>query len=61
MPEPKIFLYKAAAANTVGILRRGTRRDEWELIQWDVDTTRGASMAYTQADEWRTRIHQSEW
>ena len=43
MSAPKLFLYKAAAANIVAILRRG-HRNEWELIRWDLDTdtfTRG--------------------
>jgi hypothetical protein len=38
MPHPKLFLYKADCANIVAILRRGSHRDEWELIQWDMNT-----------------------
>ena len=35
---PKLFLYKAAKANIVAILRRGENRETWELIRWDLDT-----------------------
>lgn len=38
MPKVKLFLYKARDANIVAILRRGTQRDEWQLIRWDVET-----------------------
>ena len=38
MAIPKLFLYKAQNANTVVILRRGITREEWEMIQWDLDT-----------------------
>lgn len=34
----KLFLYKAANANMVAILRRGPDRETWELIRWDLDT-----------------------
>ncbi len=34
----KLFLYKAAQANVVAILRRGPDRETWELIRWDLDT-----------------------
>ena len=41
MPKAKLFLYKAASANVVAILRRDTSdRDNWELIKWDLDTDR---------------------
>jgi len=36
---PKLFLYKAAKANVVGILRReSSSKENWELIRWDLDT-----------------------
>lgn len=38
MTTPKLFLYKAAEANTAVILRRGDKRDSWEIIRWDLDT-----------------------
>ncbi len=34
----KLFLYKAAQANVVAILRSGPDRETWELIRWDLDT-----------------------
>ncbi len=34
----KLFLYKAAQANVVVILRRGPGRETWEMIRWDLDT-----------------------
>lgn len=34
----KLYLYKAAKANTVAILRRGSDRNTWELIRWDLET-----------------------
>ncbi len=34
----KLFLYKAAKANVVAILRRGENRETWELIRWDLET-----------------------
>ena len=38
MPTPKLFLYKAAEANTVVLLRRGEKKDSWEMIRWDLET-----------------------
>ena len=38
MPNPKLYLYKARDAPIVAILRRGTQRDSWELIKWDLET-----------------------
>lgn len=38
MPVPKLFLYKARDAPVVAILRRGTNKNTWELIRWDMDT-----------------------
>ncbi len=38
MTIPKLYLYKAEYANIVAILRRGTQRNEWELIKWDLTT-----------------------
>lgn len=35
---PKLFLYKAAEANIIAILRRGQNHETWELIRWDLDT-----------------------
>ena len=37
MPVPKLFLYKARDAPTVAILRRGTNKNTWELITWNMD------------------------
>ena len=35
----KLFLYKAAKANVVAILRReSSSKENWELIRWDLDT-----------------------
>jgi hypothetical protein len=38
MPTPKLFVYKAAEANVAVLLRRGSVRDTWEMIRWDLDT-----------------------
>lgn len=38
MAIPKLFLYKAAKANTVVILRRGETKETWEMIRWNLDT-----------------------
>ena len=38
MPHPKLYLYKGRDANTVTILRRGTKRTDWQLILWDLKT-----------------------
>lgn len=38
MPNPKLFLYKAADAPVAVLLRRGVSRDQWELIRWDLET-----------------------
>ena len=34
----KLYLYKAAKANVVVLLRRSGKRDQWEMIRWDLDT-----------------------
>ena len=34
----KLFLFKASNANVVLIVRRGDKRNQWELIRWDLDT-----------------------
>lgn len=38
MPIPKLYLYKAKDVPVIGILRRGTSRDEWELVKWNIMT-----------------------
>lgn len=38
MPVPKLFLYKARDAPVVAILRRGSSKNTWQLIRWDMDT-----------------------
>lgn len=38
MPVPKLFLYKARDAPIVAILRRGSSKNTWQLIRWDMDT-----------------------
>lgn len=38
MPIPKLYLFKAAEAKTIVILRRGEAKESWEMIRWDLDT-----------------------
>lgn len=34
----KLYLYKASKANTAVLLRRSGKKDQWEMIHWDLDT-----------------------
>ena len=34
----KLFLFKAPNANIVLIVRRGDKRNQWQLIRWDLET-----------------------
>lgn len=38
MNSPKLFLFKAAIANTVVILRLSASRMEWKMFVWNLDT-----------------------